>query len=72
MKYEKAEAKVILFHNGDVVTASSYDPEDPLGFCQYQGSSHHKNCYKQGKQYGFKNGQAGKTSETYANYWSEW
>ncbi len=71
MKYEKAEAKVILFDNGDVVTASSYDPEDPMGFCSNQGNSHHQNCYKQSR-YGFENGSAGKTSETYADYWSAW
>lgn len=72
MKYEKAEAKVILFNNADVVTSSAYDPEDPLGFCINQGNSHHQNCYKQGKKYGFENGGAGKTSETYASYWNEW
>ena len=63
MKYEKAIASVILFDNGDVVTASVYDPQDPMGFCNYQGNSHHQNCYKQNR-YGFENGQAGKTSET--------
>lgn len=71
MKYEKPVAKVILFDNSDVVTSSIYDPKDPMGFCKYQGNSHHQNCYKQSK-YGFENGQAGKTSETYANYWNEW
>ena len=69
MKYEKATAKVILFDNSDVVTASG-DDQDPLGFCKYQGNSHHKNCYTTQK-YGFQNGSA-KIDETYADYWNNW
>ena len=72
MKYEKAEAKVILFNNGDVVTSSAYDPEDPMGFCKYQGNSHHQNCYNGKKPYGWQNGQKTVETQTYANYWNEW
>ena len=71
MKYEKATAKVILFDNSDVVTSSVYDPQDPMGFCQYQGNSHHQNCYTD-KKYGFQNGSAKTSEETYSNYWKEW
>lgn len=72
MKYEKPEAKVILFNNGDVVTSSAYDPEDPNGFCLKQGNSHHQNCYNGKKPYGWKNYTNTVEAQTYANYWSEW
>lgn len=71
MKYEKAEAKVILFNNGDVVTSSAYDPDDPLGYCTGQGNSHHQNCYNGKKPEGWYNGQTVE-AQTYADYWNEW
>lgn len=72
MKYEKAEAKVILFNNGDVVTSSAYDPDDPLGYCTNQGNSHHENCYNGKKPKGWQNQLSVVETQTYANYWSEW
>ena len=71
MKYEKAEAKVILFNNGDVVTSSAYDPDDPMGYCVNQGNSHHENCYNGKKPTGWLNQQTVET-QTYADYWNEW
>ena len=71
MKYEKAEAKVILFNNGDVVTSSAYDPEDPMGYCTGHGNSHHHNCYNGKKPEGWYNGQTVE-AQTYADYWNEW
>lgn len=72
MKYEKAEAKVILFNNGDVVTSSAYDPEDPMGYCKNNSKDHHKHCYS-GKKPGHQLGRSiDDTTQTYANYWSEW
>ncbi len=72
MKYEKPEAKVILFNNGDVVTSSAYDPEDPMGYCRKSTPGHHKHCYS-GKHEGHQLGRSGgEVVQTYADYWSEW
>lgn len=71
MKYEKANAKIILFNNDDVIT-SSMDPDDPLGYCKNQGNSHHENCYNGKKPVGWQNSSATTASETYSDYWQSW
>ena len=73
MKYEKAIARVIRFSNSDVLTSSYVDPDDPYGFCKYQGNSHHKNCYEEFK-WGFQNGSAkdDPVDESFADYWNKW
>ena len=69
MKYEKATAKIILFSNSDVITASGNKCHNVNGNKPHQNCSSNKNP---GFKYDKSGGDGTTPTNTYSTYWSGW